>query len=70
MKRNLGNLDRILRVILALVIVGLYMADVINGTIAIVLLIFSGVFVLTSMLSTCPLYSIFGISTNKTKASN
>jgi len=66
----MGNLDRILRVILALAIVGLYMTDVINGTLAIVLLIVSGVLVLTSMFSICPLYSILGLSTNKNKTVN
>jgi hypothetical protein len=67
MKKNMGNLDRVLRIILALVIVGLYLTDIINGTLAIVLLIFSAVFILTSVVSTCPLYLPFGISTCKTK---
>ncbi|MDZ7605543.1 MAG: DUF2892 domain-containing protein [Cyclobacteriaceae bacterium] len=67
MKKNMGNLDRVARIILALVVVGLYMTDVINGTVAIVLLVFSAVFFLTSMVSICPLYSIVGISTCKTK---
>ncbi len=68
MKKNMGNLDRVIRVIVALVIVGLYLTDMINGTVAIVLLIFSAVFVLTSIVSTCPLYLPFGISTRQTKS--
>lgn len=63
----MGNLDRVVRIILALVVVGFYLTDIINGTLAIVLLIFGAVFILTSMVSTCPLYLPFGISTRKTK---
>ena len=63
--KNMGTIDRIARVILALVIVGLYFAGILSGTIAIVLLIFAGVFIITSLLSTCPLYLPFGIKTCK-----
>ena len=67
MKKNMGNLDRVVRIVLALVVIGLYLTDIINGTLAIVLLIFGAVLILTSMVSTCPLYLPFGISTLKTK---
>jgi len=63
--KNMGTIDRIARVILALVIVGLYFAGILSGTIAIVLLIFAGVFIITSLFSTCPLYLPFGIKTCK-----
>ncbi len=65
MIRNMGSVDKMVRVILAIVIVGLYFADQITGTAAIVLLILAGVFILTSFISFCPLYYPFGISTRK-----
>lgn len=65
MKKNMGSIDRVLRVLVALVIVGLYLANVISGTVAIVLLALGGIFLLTSLVSFCPLYLPFGINTCK-----
>jgi len=59
----MGNVDKAIRVIIAAVIAGLYYAGTISGTLGIVLLVFAGVFVLTSLVSFCPLYTLFGIST-------
>lgn len=66
MKKNMANIDRIARVILAIVFAGLYMMDIVTGTIGVVLLGLGGVFLLTSVVSFCPLYSIFGLSTCNT----
>ena len=63
MKKNMGSLDRILRVILAAIVVTLYFTNVISGVLGIVLLVLAGVFVLTSLVSFCPLYAPFGITT-------
>jgi len=65
MKQNMGNLDKAIRVAVAVIIAILYFTHVISGTIAIVLLVFAAVFVLTSAVGTCPLYLPFGISTKK-----
>jgi hypothetical protein len=65
MKKNMGNLDRILRVAIAVLIAVLYFTDVITGTLAIILLVLSGIFLLTSFVGVCPLYKPFGISTRK-----
>lgn len=67
MKKNMGTADRIIRVLIAVVVAALYFAKVINGTVAIVLLAVSGIFILTSLVSFCPLYLPFGISTCKKK---
>ena len=67
MKKNMGGTDRILRTILALIIVGLYFLGVIEGVFAIILLVLAAIFVLTSFVSFCPLYVPFGISTCKVK---
>jgi hypothetical protein len=63
MKKNMGTTDRILRILAAVVIAGLYFAHIINGTVAIILLVVAGIFILTSFVSFCPLYLPFGIST-------
>jgi len=65
MKKNMGTGDRVLRVIVAAIIAALYFAGVISGTLAIVLLVLAGIFILTSFISFCPLYLPFGISTRK-----
>lgn len=65
MKKNMGNIDKIVRIILALAIGGLYFADIISGTVGIVLMVLGVVFLLTSLVNFCPLYTIFGMSTCK-----
>ncbi|MCF8409297.1 MAG: DUF2892 domain-containing protein [Crocinitomicaceae bacterium] len=65
MKKNMGITDRIVRVLIALLVVILYFTNLITGTIAFVLLALSGIFVLTSLVSFCPLYLPFGIRTCK-----
>ena len=65
MKRNMGNMDKTVRIIIAIVIAALYFTNVITGTLGIVLLVLAGVFVLTSLINFCPLYAPFGLSTNK-----
>ena len=63
MKKNMGTVDKTIRIIIAAVVAGLYYAGTISGTLGIVLLVLAGVFVLTSLVSFCPLYTLFGIST-------
>ena len=69
MKKNMGSADRIIRTVIAVVIAALYFTNVISGTLGIVLLVLAGVFLLTSIVSFCPLYAPFGISTCQTKQS-
>ena len=65
MKKNMGNMDRIIRTLIVLVVAALYFTNVIGGTLAIVLGAVAGIFLLTSLVSFCPLYAIFGISSCK-----
>jgi hypothetical protein len=65
MKKNMGTTDRVLRIIVAIVVLALYFAHIISGTVAIIGLILSGIFILTSFVSFCPLYLPFNISTRK-----
>lgn len=63
----MGTTDKALRIIIAAVVAGLFYAEIITGTLGIVLLVLAGVFVLTSLVSFCPLYTLFGISTCSSK---
>jgi hypothetical protein len=63
MKKNMGNTDRVVRLLVAAVIAVLYFTHTITGTLGIVLLVLAGVFVLTSLISFCPLYTLFGMNT-------
>lgn len=68
MKKNMGSADRTIRVVIALIVAALYYFEVISGTLAIVLGVLAGIFILTSLVSFCPLYAPFGLSTCKTKS--
>lgn len=63
MKKNMGNTDRIIRLLLAVVFAALYFTNTITGTWGLVLLILAGVFVVTSLVSFCPLYTLVGLNT-------
>ncbi|MVM41152.1 DUF2892 domain-containing protein [Spirosoma sp. HMF3257] len=67
MKKNMGSLDRTFRIIVAIVLIALYATGTITGVWGIVSLVLAGVFLLTSLISTCPLYLPFGIRTNQSK---
>jgi len=68
MKKNMGNTDKAIRIILALGIALLYYFDLIQGTLAYMLMALAIIFLLTSFISFCPLYKPFGINTCKTKS--
>ena len=67
MKPNMGTTDKIIRIALAALVAILYFTNVITGTLGIVLLVLAGVFVLTSLISFCPLYPLVGMNTTKKK---
>ena len=67
MKKNMGSIDKVIRIIIAIVLIVLFTTGKISGTTGIVLLALSGIFVLTSLISFCPLYLPFGINTCKKK---
>ena len=63
----MGNADRIIRILIAALFAYLYFGGIVTGTLGLVLVILGGVFVLTSLVSFCPLYAIFGMNTCKVK---
>lgn len=65
MAPNISNIDRLVRFILFIVSILLFVFDIINGWLAYTLILAGTVFLLTSLLSFCPIYRIFGWSSRK-----
>ncbi|MDX1904097.1 MAG: DUF2892 domain-containing protein [Thermonemataceae bacterium] len=63
MKKNMGNIDRVIRTVLASVMIALFVAKVVTGTLGIILAVVAGVFLLTSVVGFCPLYAPLGLNT-------
>lgn len=63
MKKNMGSADRVIRIILVALFAVLYFTGTVTGTLGIVLLILGGIFLLTSLVSFCPLYALVGLRT-------
>ncbi|HAO47305.1 MAG TPA: DUF2892 domain-containing protein [Ferruginibacter sp.] len=63
MKKNMGNADRIIRILVAAAVAILYFTNIITGTLGIVLLAIAAVFILTSLVGFCPLYKLVGLNT-------
>ncbi len=63
MKTNVGNMDRIIRIVLAAVLAGLYFGGIVEGTVGIVLVVLAAVFTLTAAIGFCPLYTLVGLNT-------
>lgn len=70
MKNNMGNTDRIIRVLIAAVIAVLFINNTITGIFAYILLAIGVIFLLTSLIGSCPLYSLLGINTCPVKKTN
>jgi hypothetical protein len=68
MKKNMGSVDKTFRLLVAIALVAFYFLGVVEGVLGTVALVVAGVFMLTSVISFCPLYTLFGINTCKTKS--
>lgn len=67
MRKNMGQADRVIRALLAAVFAILYFTGTLGGAIGLTLVIVSGVFLLTSLISFCPLYFLLGINSLRKK---
>ena len=67
MKKNMGAMDKIIRLVVAAIVVVLYFTGQISGIAAIILGLIAVVFLITSLMGSCPLYMPFGLSTRKQK---
>lgn len=65
MKKNMGSADRIIRTVVALVVLYLIVSDTLTGLWAIILGVLAGVLLLTSFISFCPAYLPFRLSTRR-----
>jgi hypothetical protein len=63
LNRNMGIVDRIVRIALALVLLGLIVTGTVSGALAIIMGVVVAIFAVTSVVSFCPLYAIFKLST-------
>lgn len=63
MTKNMGGTDRFIRIIVAIIALILYFTGTLTGTVGIIALVVAGIFLLTSFVSFCPLYSILGMNT-------
>jgi hypothetical protein len=68
MKKNMGTIDRLVRVVLAIVAGILYFTGLLSGPLGIIFLILAAVFLLTSLVGFCPLYTLLGLNTCSSKA--
>jgi len=68
MKTTMGSTNKAIRLLIALILVSVYFLGMVEGVIGTIALVVAAVFTLTSVISFCPLYSVFGIKTCKTKS--
>lgn len=61
----MGNTDRVIRLIVAALLIGLFVSHRVTGTMGLVFVILAGIFMLTSLSAYCPLYSLFKIQTKR-----
>ena len=67
MKINIGPSDKLMRLIIALVLILLFYFEVITGTLGLIALVLAFVLAITSLINFCPIYAIFRINTSKKK---
>jgi len=67
MKKNIGPTDKVIRIVIAAIIMALYYFGYISDTLAMVLLIIGIILLLTSLINFCPLYKLIGTNTCKKK---
>lgn len=65
MDKNVGKVDKLVRVLVALLLVGLYFSGILSGVLGYILLAVAGVMILTGLVNFCPLYSMLGVNTCK-----
>jgi len=63
----MGNADKMVRILIAIAIIALYYTGVIEGMLSIILMAVGIVLLITVLANFCPLYTLFGIKTCKTK---
>lgn len=71
LKKNMGTLDKTIRISIALILLGLYIGGSIpEGTLTLLLIIICTIFLLTSIIGFCPLYALLNLTTRKQQKSS
>lgn len=65
MKRNMSNIDRLIRAIVAVLLVYLYIGGIVTGAFGIILVVLGVILLITSVLGFCPIYALLKFSTRK-----
>ena len=65
MEKNIGSIDKIIRLVLSAVFVTMFATELVTGTLGIVLLVVSGILTLTAVVNFCPIWAAIGFRTNK-----
>lgn len=61
--KNMGSIDRAARVVVALALGYAYMSGMVTGTLGVIALVIAAIFILTSIVGNCPLYTLLGVRT-------
>lgn len=67
MKKNVGSIDKIIRFVLAAIIIALFAFNVVSGILGYILLAVAAIFIVTSLLNFCPIWWLLNIKTNTAK---
>jgi len=65
MKKNMGSYDKLIRLVVAIVLIVLYYKEILPHPLGIIALALALVLTVTSLIGFCPLYTLFGINTCK-----
>ena len=65
MKKNMGSTDRFIRIFIAVALLTTFYTDTVTGTLGYIMAAIAGVLILTTFISFCPLYTLFGMNTCK-----
>ena len=62
MRKNVGSIDKLVRLLIAIALIVLFYLEIITGTLGIIALVLALVLSITSLVSFCPIYALFGLS--------
>ncbi len=65
MKKNIGSVEKMIRIVIAIVVLAAKFLIPLSGTVGIVAIVVGAIALLTGLINFCPLWSVFGINTNK-----
>lgn len=69
MTSNVGTTDRVIRIVLGILFIGLGLGHIVTGGLAIAAYVVGGVALVTAVIQYCPAWSVFGINTCPLKPS-